>query len=88
MAESFDAAYYGRFYGRRPVHNRRQIAHLGEGVMSFASWWRVPIRSVLDVGAGNGPRSLVTRCQCIPDRVQQVRLSGSCGSRNDERVVV
>jgi 2-polyprenyl-3-methyl-5-hydroxy-6-metoxy-1,4-benzoquinol methylase len=54
MGERFDAAYYARFYGRRPVHNRRQIAHLGDGVMSFASWWRIPIRSVLDVGAGTG----------------------------------
>ena len=54
MEERFDAAYYGRFYGRRPVHDRRRIAHLGQGVMSFARWWRVPIRSVLDVGAGKG----------------------------------
>jgi trans-aconitate methyltransferase len=54
MAERFDAAYYRRFYGRRPVHNRRQIAHLAQGVMSFATWWRIPIRSVLDVGAGKG----------------------------------
>lgn len=54
MADRFDAAYYARFYGRRPVHTRRQIGHLGEGVMSFAQWWRIPIRSVLDIGAGKG----------------------------------
>ena len=54
MAERFDAAYYGRFYGRRPVHDRRRIARLGQGVTSLASWWRIPIRSVLDVGAGKG----------------------------------
>lgn len=54
MADRFDAAYYSRFYGRRPVHNRRQIAHLVEGVVSLAKWWRIPIRSVLDVGAGKG----------------------------------
>jgi trans-aconitate methyltransferase len=54
VAERFDAAYYQRFYGRRPVHNRRQIAALGDAVVSFASWWRLPIRSVLDVGAGKG----------------------------------
>jgi 2-polyprenyl-3-methyl-5-hydroxy-6-metoxy-1,4-benzoquinol methylase len=54
MPERFDAAYYGRYYGRRPVHNRRRIAQLGEGVMSLASWWRIPIRSILDVGAGKG----------------------------------
>ena len=54
MVDRFDAAYYRRFYGSRPVHNRRQIAHLAEGVLSLASWWRIPIRSVLDVGAGKG----------------------------------
>ncbi|MEP7201269.1 MAG: class I SAM-dependent methyltransferase, partial [Ilumatobacteraceae bacterium] len=50
----FGAAYYRRFYGRRPVHNRWQIGHLVEGVLSLASWWRIPIRSVLDIGAGKG----------------------------------
>jgi 2-polyprenyl-3-methyl-5-hydroxy-6-metoxy-1,4-benzoquinol methylase len=54
MTERFDAVYYARFYGRRPVHTRRQIGHLAEGVLSFARWWRIPIRSVLDVGAGKG----------------------------------
>jgi trans-aconitate methyltransferase len=53
-AGRFDAAYYRRFYGRRPVHDRRRISHLATGVMSFAAWWRIPIRSVLDVGAGKG----------------------------------
>jgi SAM-dependent methyltransferase len=43
MAERFDAAYY-----------RRHIARLGEGVISLASWWHIPVRSVLDVGAGKG----------------------------------
>ncbi|MGZ4674716.1 MAG: class I SAM-dependent methyltransferase [Ilumatobacteraceae bacterium] len=54
MAERFDAAYYRRFYGRQPVHDRRRIAQLAEGVLSLASWWRIPIRSVLDIGAGKG----------------------------------
>jgi trans-aconitate methyltransferase len=54
MAEHFDAAYYARFYGQRPVHTRRHIADLAQGVMSFAARWRIPIRSVLDVGAGKG----------------------------------
>ena len=53
-AERFDAAYYRRFYGRRPVHDRRRIGQLATGVMSFAAWWRIPVRSVLDVGAGKG----------------------------------
>jgi len=54
MTERFDAAYYRRYYGRRPVHDRRRIAALAEGVFSLAAWWRVPIRSVLEVGAGKG----------------------------------
>jgi trans-aconitate methyltransferase len=54
MAERFDAEYYRRYYGRRPIHDRRRIAQLGAGVMSLAAWWRIPIRSVLDVGAGKG----------------------------------
>lgn len=53
-AERFDAVYYERFYGRRPVHDQRRIAHLASGVTSMAAWWRIPIRSVLDVGAGKG----------------------------------
>ncbi len=52
--ERFDAAYYARFYGRRPVHDRRRIAMLASGVTSLAAWWGIPIRSVLDVGAGKG----------------------------------
>lgn len=53
-AERFDDAYYRRFYGRAPVHDSRRIAHLAQGVFGFAAWWRIPIRSVLDVGAGKG----------------------------------
>jgi 2-polyprenyl-3-methyl-5-hydroxy-6-metoxy-1,4-benzoquinol methylase len=53
-SERFDAAYYRRFYGRGRVHDRQRIAQLGTGVVSLASWWRIPIRSVLDVGAGKG----------------------------------
>lgn len=52
--ERFDAAYYRRFYGRGRVHDRQRIAQLASGVTSLASWWRIPIRSVLDVGAGKG----------------------------------
>jgi trans-aconitate methyltransferase len=52
--ERFDAAYYARFYGRRPVHTRRQVAHLCAGVCAMAAWWGLPLRSVLDVGAGAG----------------------------------
>ncbi|MEO6123632.1 MAG: class I SAM-dependent methyltransferase [Ilumatobacteraceae bacterium] len=52
--ERFDADYYSRFYGRKPVHDQRRIGHLAAGVTSMAAWWRIPIRSVLDVGAGRG----------------------------------
>lgn len=52
--ERFDATYYRTFYGRRPVHDRRRIAQLAAGVTSLADWWRIPIRTVLDVGAGKG----------------------------------
>lgn len=48
----FDAAYYRRFYGDRPVHDRKRIALLATGVTALAAWWRIPVRSVLDVGAG------------------------------------
>jgi len=50
----FDEAYYRRFYGGRPVHDRRQIASLATAVTALATWWKLPIRSVLDVGAGKG----------------------------------
>src|SRR4051795_3366874 len=53
-SDRFDAAYYSRFYGRRPVHDLRRITHLATGVIELAAWWRIPIRSVLDVGAGKG----------------------------------
>ncbi|MFN8020150.1 MAG: class I SAM-dependent methyltransferase [Acidimicrobiales bacterium] len=52
--ERFDAAYYRRFYGRDGVHDAKRIAQLARGVTSLAAWWRIPVRSVLDVGAGKG----------------------------------
>src|SRR5262249_45051465 len=50
----FDAAYYQRFYRDRPVHDRRRVGRLAEGVLGMCGWWGVPVRSVLDVGAGPG----------------------------------
>jgi trans-aconitate methyltransferase len=50
----FDAAYYRRFYRDRPVHDRRRIGQLASGVLGLAGWWGVPVRSVLDIGAGPG----------------------------------
>lgn len=53
-SERFGAEYYRRFYGRQGVHDARRIAQLATGVFSLTAWWRIPIRSVLDVGAGLG----------------------------------
>lgn len=53
-SDRFDAAYYRRFYGRSGVHDARRIGRLATGVFALAAWWRIPIRSVLDVGAGKG----------------------------------
>ena len=50
----FDADYYRRFYGRRPVHTGEDIAALVSGVLGLCRWWDLPIHSVLDVGAGPG----------------------------------
>jgi SAM-dependent methyltransferase len=52
--QRFDAAYYKRYYGASPVHTRRQIAQLASGVSGLIGWWGLPLRSVLDVGAGPG----------------------------------
>ena len=52
--ERFDASYYRKYYGSNPVHTRRQIASLASGVYGFATWWRLGIHSVLDIGAGPG----------------------------------
>lgn len=53
-AERFDAAYYRRWYGRHPVQSAARIGHLADATLAMAKWWGIPIRSVLDVGAGPG----------------------------------
>ena len=50
--DRFDAAYYRKFYGTAPVHDARRIGHLAAGVDGLCRWWGVPVRSVLEVGAG------------------------------------
>jgi trans-aconitate methyltransferase len=53
--DRFDAAYYRRHYsGPGGVHDRRRVAALATAVHSMCTWWGVPVRSVLDVGAGVG----------------------------------
>jgi SAM-dependent methyltransferase len=54
MRTDFDAAYYRRFYRDQPVHNGRRIGRLAEGLTGLCGWWGIPVRSVLDVGAGPG----------------------------------
>lgn len=54
MGERFDEAYYRRFYGRTPVHTAARISKLAGGVMGMLGWLGVPVRSVLDIGAGPG----------------------------------
>lgn len=51
---SFDAGYYRRFYRDAPVHGRVRVGHLAAGVAGLMGWWGLPLRSVLDVGAGPG----------------------------------
>lgn len=55
-AETFDAAYYERYYGsaRTRVHSADEVAKLCTAVVSFIEWWQYPLESVLDVGAGVG----------------------------------
>jgi hypothetical protein len=52
--QTFDQAYYQRFYADGRVHTPEKIAGLVEGILGLARWWGVPVRSVLDVGAGMG----------------------------------
>jgi hypothetical protein len=54
--ETFDEAYYGRFYGdsRTRVHGADEIGRLCTGVTGLIEWWGHPLETVLDVGAGVG----------------------------------
>jgi hypothetical protein len=54
MSPRFDAAYFARRYGEGDVHGPREIAHLGQFIVSFAAWARFPLKTVLDAGAGPG----------------------------------
>ncbi len=54
FVKSFDAAYYSRFYDHAKVHDQARLDSLITGLLGFARWWQLPVRSVLDVGAGTG----------------------------------
>ena len=51
---TFDAAFFKRFYSTSPVHSRTKVNTLATAVHAMCQWWEVPVRSVLDVGAGLG----------------------------------
>jgi len=50
----FDARFFARYYGRRPIHTKARLHRLAAAVDNFCAWWEVPVRSMLDVGAGVG----------------------------------
>ena len=52
--QQFDASYYRRFYSSTPVHSRKKVEDLAAAVHAMCAWWDVPVKSVLDVGAGLG----------------------------------
>jgi SAM-dependent methyltransferase len=51
---AFDASYYERFYSDAQVHDQLRIDGLVNGILGFATWLNVEVKSVLDVGAGMG----------------------------------
>lgn len=55
-SDAFDAAYYDRYYGsaKTRVHSAEEIAKLCTAVVSLLDWWKHPLHTVLDVGAGVG----------------------------------
>lgn len=54
VRREFDAEYYRRFYEDDPVHTAESVAHLASAVDGLCAWWEIPVRSVLDIGAGPG----------------------------------
>jgi len=50
----FDANYFARYYGERPVRTMNEIGHLAAAVHEMVAWWGGSISSVLEVGAGPG----------------------------------
>jgi len=72
---AFDAAYYRQFYEQAPVHDRRRVGHLAGGILGFCGWWGVPVRSVLDVGAGPGYWRDWFRAHCPGVRYRSIDVS-------------
>ena len=55
-ADTFDEAYYQRYYFDRKtkVADPQHVQRLGDFVCAYLQYLRVPVRSVLDVGCGIG----------------------------------
>jgi predicted TPR repeat methyltransferase len=55
-ASRFDEAYFSRYYGdpRTRVVGAEEVAKLVRAITSLASFWGLPLRSALDLGAGIG----------------------------------
>ena len=54
---AFDESYFHRFYRgteKSRAHSKAQVATLAQGLDGFCAWLHVPVRAVLDVGAGPG----------------------------------
>jgi SAM-dependent methyltransferase len=64
MKDTFDRAYYARFYEnpKTRVIDKAQVAKLGDFVFGYLSYLDLPLRRVLDMGCGVGHwRSQVAR---------------------------
>lgn len=62
--QTFDKAYYDRFYGRsrRRIASQREEAAHCNFVCSYLKYLEQPVRSVADIGCGFGPwRELIAR---------------------------
>jgi hypothetical protein len=55
-SETFGAAYYQRFYQNEEtrVQSASEVAPLLSAVVGLCRWYGVPLRNVIDVGAGTG----------------------------------
>ena len=54
---AFDESYFRRFYRgteKSRAHSAAQVATLAQGLDGLAAWLHLPVRTVLDVGAGPG----------------------------------
>ncbi|MSO59587.1 MAG: class I SAM-dependent methyltransferase [Ilumatobacteraceae bacterium] len=50
----FNDLYYQHFYADNPVHTAEKIHQLATAVDALCAWWDLPVRTVLDIGAGPG----------------------------------